>query len=104
MNALTQVPEIELTAVLEAIERAAKEDPTLKTERMPLPSKYYPSAWLNVVVLDGSDEIGRIGYFADGEHTPFSVSYQGDEPEVLVERAARVVEVYRTLQAKAVVR
>lgn len=102
MMALEMVPEgVQLTAVLEAIERAAKDDPTLKTERH---EAAFVGPWLDVSLYDEDGRyIGAISYFSRASSVPsFSVRGHGD-PQVLVERAARLVEVFHALKAKAVV-
>lgn len=96
MSKLEKVPQVEVTAVLEAIERAAADDRDLETQRH---EAHLLGSWLSVDVHDGVEWIGTICYFARGGT---SLNVRSAEPQALVERAARLVEVFETLRAKAV--
>ena len=96
MGKLEVVPQVQLTAWLEAIERAAADDRDLKTERH---EAYLLGSWLSVDVHVDGEWVGTICYFARGGT---SLNVRSAEPQVLVERAARLVEVFETLRAKAV--
>lgn len=89
-----------LTAGLAALEWAAQYD-ELTTERVVGPT--VTGAWLRVTFPDGA-----ISYFQDRAIDPISsvlsantIGAPSETPETLLERAARVVEVYRALEARA---
>lgn len=89
-----------LTAGLAALEWAAQYD-ELTTERVVGPTA--TGTWLRVTFPDGA-----ISYFQARGIDPISsvlsantISVRTETPETLLERAARVVEVYRALEARA---